>query len=140
MDWEGGVIRLKASSSNNKKGREFPIRVLPALEELLKSQHEHTRVLEKQRGEILPWVFQRNGERIRSMKTAWNAACRRAGFQGTILHYPRRCAVMNLERPGVSRSVAMKLTGQKRRVGLPPLCDCRQSRPGGRCGGIGAAL
>jgi integrase len=47
------------------------------------------------------------------MKSAWNAACRRAGFAGTIVHDLRRCAVMNLDRAGVSRSVAMELTGHK---------------------------
>lgn len=47
------------------------------------------------------------------MLTAWNAACRRAGFQGTVFHDLRRCAVMNLERAEVSRSGATKLTGHR---------------------------
>jgi len=37
----------------------------------------------------------------------------RAGVPGRFVHDLRRTAVRNLERAGVSRSVAMKLTGQK---------------------------
>ncbi|MFH1763851.1 MAG: tyrosine-type recombinase/integrase, partial [Gemmatimonadota bacterium] len=110
-DFDAGEIRLKASDSKNKTGRTFPFSVLPELDQLLTRQLEYTRTMEKELGEIIPWVFHRNGNQIKSMKTAWNAACRRAGLEGTIFHDLRRCAVMNLERAGVSRSVAMKLTG-----------------------------
>jgi integrase len=113
VDFDGGEIRLKASDSKNKTGRTFPFRVLPELDELLGRQLDHTRELEKERGEIIPFVFHRSGNQIKSMKTAWNAACRRAGLEGTIFHDLRRCAVRNLERAGCSRSVAMKLTGHK---------------------------
>ena len=113
VDFEAGEIRLSLTQSKNREGRTFPFRVLPALNDLLDRQQEHTRGLERTRGEIIPWVFHRNGEQIRSMKTAWGRACRRAGLEGTLFHDLRRCAVMNLERAGVSRSVAMKLTGHK---------------------------
>ncbi len=43
----------------------------------------------------------------------WDTACEKAGVPGRILHDFRRTAVRNLERAGISRSVAMKITGHK---------------------------
>ena len=49
----------------------------------------------------------------RSFNKAFSTACRKAGCPGRYLHDFRRTAVRNLERAGVPRSVAMKLTGRK---------------------------
>jgi integrase len=46
-------------------------------------------------------------------RKSWKNACKDAGIPGRIPHDFRRTAVRNLERAGVSRSVAMKLTGHK---------------------------
>ncbi|PYX63090.1 MAG: hypothetical protein DMG74_18380 [Acidobacteria bacterium] len=65
-------------------------------------------------GTILPWVFVRDdGAPIRNIRSIWRTACRAAGLVGKIPHDFRRTAVRNLERAGVPRSVAMKLTGHK---------------------------
>jgi hypothetical protein len=48
-----------------------------------------------------------------TIRRAWMTACGKAGVPGLLLHDLRRSAVRNLERAGVSRSVAMKLTGPK---------------------------
>ena len=45
--------------------------------------------------------------------TSWRNACESAGLPGRLPHDFRRTAVRNLERAGVSRSVAMKMTGHK---------------------------
>lgn len=113
VDFEAGEVRLTAARSKNKTGRTFPFRVLPPLAELLEEQRKHTRAVEKETGTIVPHVFHRNGEPIRDMRGAWDAACNRAKVPGAWIHDLRRTAVRNLERAGVSRSVAMKLSGHK---------------------------
>jgi len=80
---------------------------------LLKAQRDATSAVERERGAIIEWVFHRNGEPIRSYDVAWRSACERAGVPGRLVHDFRRSAVRNLERAGVSRSVARKITGHK---------------------------
>lgn len=113
VDFKGGVVRLEPGTTKNDEGREFPFRALPPLKHRLEDQREKTRAVERVRGEIVPWVFHRDGEEILSIRTTWNGACRRAGLEGLLFHDLRRTAVRNLERACVSRSVAMKLTGHK---------------------------
>jgi len=60
-----------------------------------------------------PHVFHRGGRPIKDFRTAWTNACKAAGVPGRIVHDFRRTAVRNLERAGVSRSVARKMTGHK---------------------------
>jgi integrase len=113
VDFDAGEVRLTAARSKNRTGRSFPFRVLPPLAELLEAQRERTRALEKQTGRIIPHVFHRDGEPIKDMRGAWDAACERAGVPGAWIHDLRRTAVRNMERAGVSRSVSMKLSGHK---------------------------
>jgi integrase len=50
---------------------------------------------------------------IKTLRGAWKSACTAAKVGSKIPHDFRRTAVRNLERAGVPRSVAMKLTGHK---------------------------
>src|ERR1041384_8036907 len=82
-------------------------------------------------GTICPFVFHRNGKRIRNFRKAWENACVAAGFPGRIPHDLRRSAVRNMERAGLSRSVAMQLTGHKteavyRRYAITSEADLRE--------------
>lgn len=66
------------------------------------------------------------------MKLSWREACKKAGVPGRVLHDLRRSAVRNLERAGVSRSVAMKMTGHKtesvyRRYAIVSESDLREA-------------
>lgn len=113
VDFGAGEIRLEGRRSKNSEARTFPFGALPPLEALLHERRERTDAVERERVRIIPWVFHRDGEPIRSIRKAWNSACDRAGVPDAWFHDLRRTAVRNMERAGVSRSVAMKLSGHK---------------------------
>jgi len=95
----------------------------------MRSLRERTEALHKKRGIIAPWVFhRRSGRPIRDIRRAWVTACIAAGLgleqkdddgkvvhrvAFRILHDFRRTAVRRMERAGVPRSVAMKISGHK---------------------------
>jgi integrase len=127
VDFDAGMVRLEPNTTKNNEGREFPFGPFPALRDLLLKQREITSAVERRKGAIIPWVFHRNGVPIWSYRRAWKKACRRASeeqrgdmrvivrpdLRERLVHDLRRTAVRNLERAGVPRSVAMKLTGHK---------------------------
>ena len=100
------VIRLNPGETKNKKGRE--IYLAGELLDLIRSLHSR-RVLG------CPYVFQRNGKRIKKIETTWNSTCAKIGLKGKLLHDFRRTAVRNLVRSGVIETVAMRITGHKTR-------------------------
>ena len=103
VDWRRGVVRIE--DSKNGEAREFPFADYAPLKAVLSAAH---------RSAHGPFVFHDAGKRIKYER--WNdarrAACRAAQVDA-IAHDLRRTAVRNLERAGVSRSVAMSLTGHK---------------------------
>lgn len=111
VDFNAGTIRLEPGTTKNKRGREFPFAALPELAALMQAQRDTTTELERRTAELVPWVFHRQGQPIKSYDDAWRAACKRAGVPGRLMHDCRRSAVRALERAGVSRSVSMALTG-----------------------------
>ena len=126
VDFDAGIVRLEPNTTKNDEGREFPFTSFPHLRDLLELRHERTRALEKETVRIIPWVFHRSGARIRSYSrwdTAREAAsteerdgvkvATRPHLKDRLVHDLRRTAVRNLERAGVARSVAIKLTGHK---------------------------
>jgi integrase len=113
VDWNAKTVRLEGARSKNEEPRVFPFGVLPALQDAMERQRAYTEAVQKRLGQIVPWLFHRGGTPIRSMDTAWRSACERAKVPGRLMHDFRRTAVRNLERAGVPRSVAMKLTGHK---------------------------
>ena len=113
VDFKAGVVRLEPGTTKNGEGRTFPFGSFPQLAQTLRSQRDRTSVFEKARGCIIPHVFYRRGEPVGSFRKAWAKACAAAGVPGRLFHDLRRTAVRNLERAGVSRSVAMQLTGHR---------------------------
>jgi integrase len=113
VDFAHGVIRLDVGSTKNDEGRELPFAVLPELRAVLERQRARTEAVQRETGQILPWVFHRGGKPIKDFLTGWHQACAKSGLSGRLPHDFRRTAVRRYERAGVSRSVAMKLTGHK---------------------------
>jgi site-specific recombinase XerD len=124
LDLKSGWLRLEPGETKNRKGRMFPL--LPELRAVLERVVAATRELEEEKERVVPWLFHREGERIRSFRRAWITACRRAGLarvverDGRTIVYPlriphdfRRTAVRNLERAGVPRSTAMAMVGHR---------------------------
>ena len=111
VDFKAGTVRLEPGTTKNREGRIFPFAAFPALARLIKAQRRRTELWQKANGKIVPWVFWRDGKQLGDHRDVWMRCCREAGVPGRLVHDLRRSAVRNLERAGVPRSVAMKLTG-----------------------------
>jgi len=114
IDEHRKIIRLEPGTTKNRDGRTFPYAELPEVAAAIKECREATDSA-KGKGTITPYVFHREGKRIRDYRLAWKDACVAAGCPGRIPHDFRRTAVRNLVRAGVSEKTAMTLTGHKTR-------------------------
>jgi integrase len=116
LDLRSGTLRLDPGSTKNGEGRV--IYLTPELKTLLAAQLDRVDQLSRKLGRIVPMLFphpigRRAGQARRGFAKRWHTACQEAGVPGRLLHDFRRTAVRNLERAGVARSVAMKITGHK---------------------------
>jgi integrase len=107
VDLKAGFIRLKETDTKTSEGRSIPIgrelgEVLQRLPIALKAQ-----------GQRAPYVFTRNGQRIKSIREIFVRVCRDAGIENFVFHDLRHTATTNLRRAGVDALTAMKITGHK---------------------------
>lgn len=103
----GGAIRLRASQSKTKRGREVPLRDGRLLELIARRA--------ELRGLDCPLVFHRGGRPLRDFRDLWQQACAAVGMPGRLFHDLRRSAVRNMVRAGVPERVAMALSGHRTR-------------------------
>ena len=112
VDLKAGEIRLDAGSTKNGDGRV--IYFSPELRTVFEEQWAEHEALKK-KGKIVPDVFHRNGRPIKSIRIAWQNACKAAKVPGRIPHDLRRTAVRNMVRAGIPERVAMQVSGHKTR-------------------------
>lgn len=113
VDFNGGWVRLDGAETKNDEGREFPI--TPELRLVLEAQAARCDAIAARAGVPVEYVFTYDDGRgpIGQYDSIWRRACRNARLEGKLLHDCRRSAVRNLERAGVPRSTAMKITGHR---------------------------
>ena len=112
VDLKAGEVRLEPDTTKNSEGRTFVLGPLRTLREVLEQQWAEHEALKK-RGVICPWVFHRNGKRIKIIKHCWDTACKLAGCPGRIPHDLRRTAIRAMIRAGISEHTAMMMSGHK---------------------------
>lgn len=116
VDLDHRIVRLEPGTTKNDEARIIPLVADVLL--TLKQQKET-------RDALYPnceWVFAREGQPIRSFKTAWAGACVRTGLVDSggepakLFHDLRRTGVRNLVRAGVPEVVSMRISGHKTRA------------------------
>lgn len=107
VDWEGQVMRLHATQTKGRDARVFPFGLAPELKQVLEERWGERDGL---------FVFHLHGARIKSFRTAWLRACRKAGLEGRLVHDLRRTAARDFRRQGVSEGEIMRLCGWKTRA------------------------
>lgn len=101
VDLLSNLIRLPGQSTKNRKPRTVPI------------YGEMRPWIEMQMSGPGAWLFEYQGRRLTSFRTAWAATIKAAKLPELLFHDLRRSAVRNLERAGVPRSVARAITGHR---------------------------
>jgi integrase len=110
VDRKTGSIRIERTK--NAEPRTIPYGALPELKDLIDAQHKVAEAL-RRKGQIVPWVFHRDGEKVLDFMGAWKGACKRAGLAGKIPHDFRRTAARAMLRADIPQAVAMKIGGWK---------------------------
>ena len=128
VDRKVGEVRLEPGTTKNQAGPSVSVHRCAA--RALGRPVGRARGA-REGGHDLPVRVPAERERDQRLSGAWTKACTAAGYPGKIAHDLRRSAVRNMERAGLSRSVAMQLTGHKteavyRRYAITSEADLRE--------------
>jgi len=109
----GDEIELEALDAKTDEARIVPM-VGADLEGVLRNRKE-ARKVKRDDGTTFPapLVFHHNGNPVVDIRKAWHTACRKAGVPHLLFHDLRRSAVKNMDEAGISRDVAMSVSGHK---------------------------
>ena len=108
----GDVIELQGADSKNGSARLVPM-VGADLAGILARRKEAQKVKVGDGTTFARFIFHHNGRQLVDIRKAWKSSCKKAGVPGLLFHDLRRSAVRNLDRAGVSRDVAMRISGHK---------------------------
>jgi len=111
-----GVVTLDPGQCKNADGREYHFGPLVELRDALKDQIASAERAGRGTNKIVTYMFHEpDGSAIKpsQWRKAWEAAREAAGYPTKKVHDFRRTAARNLDRAGVSRSVAMVMIGHK---------------------------
>ena len=108
----GDVLELEAKDAKNGEARLIPM-VGRDLAGILAHRKAARQVRRGDSTILASLVFHHNGNPIVDIRKAWKSACRKAGVEGRIFHDLRRSACRFMDMAGVSRDVAMRISGHK---------------------------
>ncbi len=113
VDLETGRIELEPKMNKNKSFKTIylPQDALAVLRDWRKTTEDLMSITDT----IITRVFHRNGQPIKSYRTAWDNARKRVGLQGKTFHDFRRTMTRHLRDAGVDDPTSMKITGHKTR-------------------------
>ena len=83
--------------------------------------------IQSRRGRIVPLVFHREGQPVKSFRHSWDTACKAAGVPARIFHDFRRTAVRNLEAVYRGYAITNDADLQAAAVNLAALSEPRTS-------------
>lgn len=108
VDFEQETISLNAQETKGRTARTVPILDGDMRELLLDAKAQRD-----QSWPECPWVFNRHGKHITSIRHSWDVAVKDAGVPGLTFHDLRRTAVRNMRRAGVPQVIRMAISGHK---------------------------
>jgi integrase len=104
VDRTRGLVRFPDEIEKNGEVREVPL--VGPLADMIEKRWKLRRL-------GCPYVFHRNGHRIKDLRGAWAQACNAAGVPDLLFHDLRRSGVRNMELHHMARSLAMRVSGHK---------------------------
>jgi integrase len=104
VDWDGGLVRLDKMQTKGRTARNAPL--YGDMQSILEAAYEA-------RVPTCAFIVNFDGHGIVETKTAWLRARADAGLPELLIHDLRRTAVRNMCRAGISRPVAMLISGHK---------------------------